>query len=227
MLCVAGLSAALIAADELRRPQHMWIMNLVWPVTGLFGSLLWVWVYFRYGRVPSRGSHRPHEHGASAGKPAVLSVVKATSHCGSGCALGDLCAEWLAFAVPSLPVALGWHTVFTERIYAVWILDFGFAYLFGMAFQYFTIAPMRRLTLAQGLIAALKADTLSLCAWQVGMYGFMAFASFAVFRGHLGMHLTANSAEFWFMMQLAMLAGFCTAYPLNWWLLRRGVKEAM
>ncbi len=30
-------------------------------------------------------------------------------------------------------------------------------------------------------MAALKADTLSLTAWQVGMYGFMAIAQFAYF----------------------------------------------
>ncbi len=32
---VAGLlSALVIVADELRRPQHMWIMNVVWPDVG-------------------------------------------------------------------------------------------------------------------------------------------------------------------------------------------------
>jgi Domain of unknown function (DUF4396) len=29
------------------------------------------------------------------------------------------------------------------------------------------------------------------------------------------------------MMQLAMLAGFVTSYPVNWWLIRIGVKERM
>jgi FtsP/CotA-like multicopper oxidase with cupredoxin domain len=32
---------------------------------------------------------------------------------------------------------------------------------------------------------------------------------------------------FWFMMQIAMLAGFLTSYPVNWWLLRAGIKERM
>ena len=30
-----------IALDELRFPQKMAIMNLVWPLTALFGSILW------------------------------------------------------------------------------------------------------------------------------------------------------------------------------------------
>ncbi len=29
------------------------------------------------------------------------------------------------------------------------------------------------------------------------------------------------------MMQLAMIVGFATSYPANWWLVRRGIKEAM
>jgi hypothetical protein len=29
------------------------------------------------------------------------------------------------------------------------------------------------------------------------------------------------------MMQIAMLAGFATCYPVTWWLLKRGVKEPM
>jgi hypothetical protein len=32
---------------------------------------------------------------------------------------------------------------------------------------------------------------------------------------------------FWFMMQIVMLAGFLTSYPVNWWLLRAGIKEEM
>jgi hypothetical protein len=39
----------------------------------------------------------------------------------------------------------------------------------------------------EGLIAALKADTLSLTAWQVGMYGFMVFAQFYLFSRLLGL----------------------------------------
>jgi hypothetical protein len=29
------------------------------------------------------------------------------------------------------------------------------------------------------------------------------------------------------MMQLAMVVGFCAAYPVSWMLIRRGIKEKM
>ena len=43
--------ATIIAIDLLRHPQHMWIMNLVWPVTALFGTVWVLWQYFAYGRL--------------------------------------------------------------------------------------------------------------------------------------------------------------------------------
>ena len=154
-------------------------------------------------------------------------VANGSLHCGSGCALGDICAEWLIFAFPAVAGAFGWKSIFPDRIFAVWIVDYLFAYAFGIVFQYFTIAPMRGLSFREGIVAAIKADTLSLTAWQVGMYGFMAVAYFAIFQNTLGTKLQTDTFEFWFMMQIAMMFGFLTAYPVNWWLIKRGIKERM
>jgi Domain of unknown function (DUF4396) len=224
--------AVIIIVDEFQHPQRMWIMNVVWPVTALFGVAITLWGYFTYGRLAmhdavdtaqANGGSPPSE----TETPFPVMVGKGAAHCGSGCTLGDICAEWLAFAFPVLAVAFGYQTIFSEKIFAVWVLDYIFAYAFGIVFQYFTIAPMRSLTFWPGIWAAIKADTLSLTAWQVGMYGFMAFANLWLFRQVIGVRLEVNTVEFWFMMQIAMLCGFATAYPVNWWLLRIGVKEKM
>jgi hypothetical protein len=86
---------------------------------------------------------------------------------------------------------------------------------------------MRNLGLAEGLREAIKADTLSLTCWQIGMYGFMALAHFWFFPQVLGRAYDAGTPEFWFAMQGAMIAGFITAFPINRWLISRGIKEAM
>ncbi|MGH2584307.1 MAG: DUF4396 domain-containing protein, partial [Dehalococcoidia bacterium] len=39
--------------------------------------------------------------------------------------------------------------------------------------------------------------------------------------------LQPNQVEYWFMMQVGMILGFFTSYPANWFLIRRGIKEAM
>ena len=61
----------------------------------------------------------------------------------------------------------------------------------------------------------------------MNFYGFMAIAHFWLFRQILGTELRVNTVEFWFMMQIAMLCGFATSYPVNWWLLSIGLKEKM
>ena len=55
------------------------------------------------------------------------------------------------------------------------------------------------------------------------MYGWMAIMRFGVFHRDL----PKTDAAFWFLMQIAMAAGFITAYPINWWLLKKGIKERM
>lgn len=227
-LALGFACAAIIAVDEWRHRQQMWIMNAVWPLTALFGTALWLWFYFRFGRLGTKEAAAKEKGGAaSKSKPFWAMTAEGASHCGAGCTLGDICAEWLAFGVPALTVSLGWRSTFSEKIFAVWILDYIFAYAFGIVFQYYAIAPMRHLGVAQGVWAAVKADTLSLTSWQIGMYGFMAIANFWIFRDLLGVELRVDMVEFWFAMQIAMLFGFMTAYPVNWWLLKTGLKEKM
>jgi Domain of unknown function (DUF4396) len=216
-LFVGFVCALIVAIDITRHPQRMGIMNVVWPVTALYGGALALWFYFRHGR---QSAH----HGAHS---FPVGVATGATHCGAGCTLGDIVAEWLCFGVPAVAVWFGFQSIFAEKMFAVWIVDFIFAFGFGIVFQYFAIVPMRGLAFGPGIVAALKADTLSLTAWQVGMYGFMALAQFGYFRPLLGKMLEVNTPEFWFTMQIAMLAGFATSYPVNWWLIEAGIKEEM
>jgi len=219
-LSLAGLCSLVIALDLAGgHPQKMWIMNVVWPLTALYSGPLGLWAYYRVGRLSSRPAveraKRRGEEPPGERKPFWQMVALAATHCGSGCTLGDLCAEWFVVAVPIV--------LFGHKIYGAWTIDFALAFAFGIAFQYFTIKPMRDVSPREGLIAALKADTLSLTAWQLGMYGWMGIATFAIF-GH---ELEKTDPLFWLMMQVAMLCGLLTAYPVNWWLLRKGLKEKM
>ena len=219
-LVVAGFCFLAVLVDLVSgHPQQMAIMNVVWPVTALYLGPLALYGYFKWGRLSTRhavmeAKHHGQENPGKKKPFWQLTAIGAT-HCGSGCTLGDIVAEWIMFGFPLV--------LFGHKIFGSWVVDSILAFLFGIAFQYFTIAPMRHLGVKKGLLAALKADSLSLTAWQVGMYGWMALATF-VFFGH---ELKKTSPVFWFMMQVAMILGFLTSYPVNWWLIRKGVKEAM
>ena len=104
------------------------------------------------------------------------------------------------------------------------MLDFTFALLFGIAFQFFAIRAMSRQSTGVLLRRAAKADVWSLTAFEVGLFGWMALMFFVFFTDP---HLEANSAVFWFLMQIGMAIGLATSYPMNRLLIARGVKEAM
>lgn len=222
------LSFLIIALDELAgHPQHMWIMNIVWPVTGLWAGPLAVAAYYRFGRLATKEvvmqAKEHHEEPPNKKKPFWAVSAVAATHCGSGCTLGDLLAEWGVFFLPVLLTWFGYGSLFDHRLFATWILDFILAFALGILFQYFTIVPMRHLPPLKGIWAAIKADALSLTAWQLGMYGWMAIAVFAIFHHEL----QKDKPLFWFMMQIAMFVGFMTAFPVNWWLVKAGLKEKM
>ncbi len=223
-LCVAMLCALLILLDILAgRHQPMAIMNVVWPVTALYLGPFAVWAYWRLGRDRashgrkgnSEGNSAPPESRAPSDKPSWSSVFVGVTHCGAGCTLGDIVGEWMVFL---LGLTLAGIALWPE-----FLVDYALAFALGIIFQYFAIAPMRGLGLKDGVLAAAKADTLSLTAFEIGLFGWMAFASFVLFQHQVH----PNSPVYWFSMQIGMVIGFVTAMPANYWLIKRGIKEAM
>lgn len=215
-LAVAFLTAGLILYDIYGRGyrQKMAVMEAVWPVTALyFGPLAW-WGYRRWGRLNSPRHQRQTGAKPEYGERVAVSI--GVSHCGAGCTLGDIVGAWVVFAV-------GWKLL-GLALPGEYIADFTLAFALGIAFQYFSIAPMRGLGLRGGIVAALKADTLSLTAFEVGLFGWMALIQLVFFTAP---HLEPDHAAYWLLMQVGMVLGFATAYPINVWLIRRGIKEAM
>lgn len=208
-IAVAVASAAWLVVEQIRHPQRMWIMDLVWPITALYMGPFAIWAYGRMG-APARSMRR---------KSFSEGVFVSATHCGAGCSLGDIIAEFTIFYAGLMLFGPSMAGMFFTYILLSYIL----AYLFGIAFQYFAIAPMRGVWGGSSLWAAIKADTLSLTAFEIGLFGWMAIMHFILFHPVL----QPNAAAYWFMMQIGMCLGFLTSYPMNSWLIRRGIKEAM
>ena len=202
--CCAAIVGYDIAGAKHRQP--MGVMNFVFPITALYLGPLALWFYWRWGRA---GSDRV--------KPGWAAMATEVSHCGAGCALGDVISEFLVFA---LAVTIAGTTLWAE--YAG---DYLLALAFGIAFQYFAIAPMRGLGVRAGLVAATKADFISLTAFEVGLFGWMAVMAYVLFPSPR--QLMPSSAAFWLLMQVGMMIGFGTSWPANVWLVKRGIKVPM
>jgi hypothetical protein len=185
------------------------------------------------GQQAHRGQHADHDmaggHGAerageptppgkaTRGKPYWATMATEVSHCGSGCVLGDVISEFVIFAL-----AL---TIAGTALWAEYIGDYTLALVLGIMFQYFAIAPMRGLGVKDGLRAAAKADVISLTAFEVGLFGWMAVMTFVLFPAPH--HLMPDRAAFWLLMQIGMIIGFATSWPANVWLVKRGIKVPM
>ena len=104
------------------------------------------------------------------------------------------------------------------------IVDFVLAWTLGIVFQYFTIVPTRdHVDSFDGIWQAMKVDSLSIAAFQLGLFGWMALSHFVLFQPPL----KVDTSTHWFMMQIGMIIGFFTAWPMNRWLVRRGTKDKM
>jgi hypothetical protein len=236
-LGTAFACALAILADELLlgRRQHMWIMNLVHPVTALYWGPVWLWAYMRRGRRSAMPELR-REAGRLAREDAdpdelrrrggavegaelrPWHVGNAVSHCGAGCTLGDIAGEWIVWALG--PVTIGASGTYGPEV----IADFILAWSLGVAFQYFTIVPMREdVGRLRGIWLAMRADTLSILSFQVGLFGWMALSHFVIWDPPLPIATAAH----WWMMQVGMVVGYFTSWPVNRGLIRRGWKEKM
>lgn len=207
-LGLAGIVMAWLAVDiAAGRRQPMRIMNVVWPVTALYFGPLAPVFYYRFGRAPAQDSM---EHGQ---RPFWQKVFVSATHCGAGCTLGDIIAD---FAILGFGIS-----IVSSAIATSFILDFSAAYVLGILFQYLPLRAMGELRLP-ALWKSIKADTASLIAFEIGLFGWMALVRLVWFPG-----LEADTALFWFMMQVGMIIGFITTYPANWWLIRAGIKHGM
>ncbi len=205
------ITAAAIGLDVRRYPQRMKIMNVVWPVTGLYLPVLAWWLYRTMGYPMAVDAAK-----ATGSTRKWKSVFLSATHCASGCVVGNVIGAPIVFAT-------GW-TLLGEHLFSEYVVEFGLAYAVGIAFQYFPIRAMRQLSPAEAVKDAVKADTLSLTAFEVGMFGWMAITHYVLLADY---RPESPTALFWFIMQVGMILGFATTFPANWFLIRWGVKSGM
>lgn len=131
-------------------------------------------------------------------------AASATVHCLVGCSIGEVIGLMLA-------VSLGWPVWLTITVATVLAFISGFA---------LTLIPMMKS--GRGFVETFRivwlGETISIGVMEVAMnatdyaMGGMQVASIAV-------------PLFWLSMGVAMVAGFVAAFPVNWWMLRRNIKE--
>lgn len=153
----------------------------------------------------THGAHA--DHGDASGRASLNSVaLRATIHCLSGCAVGEV-----------LGMVIG--TALGLSNFATIALAVALAFVFGYAF---TLFPLARSGMSFGAAAkvALAADTASIALMELVDNGLMLVIPGAMDAG-------LASPLFWGALAAALLVAGAAAYPLNRWLIARGQGHAL
>jgi Domain of unknown function (DUF4396) len=115
------VTAGIMCIDLVQHPQKMRIMNIVWPITGLYFPLIGLWFYNSMGRPMAVGAP------AMTGKwPCWKGIFLSATHCGGGCVVGDVLGPLIVFGFGL--------TLLGSVHFAEYLAEFVFAYAVGIDF---------------------------------------------------------------------------------------------
>jgi len=200
---LAGLSVAFVAIDIRTTPAHpvmKWGFILLVAYTEVFGLVL----YVLGCREPLRGTHEKFV--------AVRwrQVLGSTMHCVAGDGVGIL-----AGAVIASVIALAGP------------VELALEYLLGFAFGWTIFQALFMRDMAGGddlrsLKMTFIPELLSMNVLMAAMVPVMM-----LLRARIAPGSGPGDPAFWFVMSMALLAGFIVAYPMNWWLVANHLKHGM
>jgi hypothetical protein len=144
-----------------------------------------------------------HAHGNTS---LNRSAFQATTHCLTGCAIGEVLGMIIA-------TALGWGNAASIAISVALAFLFGYSLTLGPVLR--ANVPLRR---AVGLTFA--SDTLSITTMEIVDNAFILFVPGAIAAG-------LDNALFWWSLGVSLLVAFVAAFPVNRWLIARGRGHAV
>ena len=200
---LTAMAVGFVAIDIRSTPASpvlKWGFILLTAYTGPFGAFL----YVLGCREPLAGLHERYIVAR------WRQVLGSTMHCVAGDGLGILVgaavAAYFTFSRP-FDIALEYA------------LGFGFGWTI---FQALFMRDMAGGSYRRALTTTFLPEFVSMNLLMAGMMPIASLGRIVV--GGMPSPLTP---EFWFVMSMALLSGFIVAYPINWWLVARGLKHGM
>ncbi|EJL90537.1 hypothetical protein AC790_04805 [Pantoea sp. RIT-PI-b] len=215
-LVLGGCTALMILKDLFRHPHPVRVMNIIWPVTGLYMPFIgWIaWWYL--GRKPSRQQKLALLVSQKiAGNAGWQTIFISTSLSAAACIFGDIITIPIITLLKQFAIN---PTLWMQAIICVIVSLF-----IGLLFQFLAIRQREKLSFVRALLLALKTEIFPLLIYQLGIFIFMALALKFV----LNQQIDPLLAAFWFMLQLAILIGFVFSWPANHFLIKRGLNPAV
>lgn len=204
-LIVAVLSAAYVAWDQFTANPEPLVMKWGFILVTLYMGPIGLLLYVMADKEPKPGSHEEFV------KPLWKQGVGSTVHCVAGDATGIILAA-VVTAVVGLPM------------WADLIVEYVAGFLFGLLiFQALFMRKMMGGTYVQNVRRSFLPELISMNCMMAGMAPVMVF----LMMGRDMRAMWPGEPLFWMVMSLGVIAGFAVAYPVNVWMVARGMKHGL
>jgi len=201
---MTAFSVLFAAYDLAMRTPAMRVMKWGWMLVILYTGPVGLFVYLLSCREPLAGTHA--EYVAPLWKQAVGSTI----HCVAGDATGIIAGALLGVAF-HVPPGLDL------------IIEYAAGFAFGLfIFQALFMKLMTGGSYFKSVRQTVAPEWLSMNALMAGMIPVMVIA-----MAHDVTATEPTGMRFWGVMSVAILVGSMTAYPVNVWLVARGLKHGM
>jgi hypothetical protein len=202
---LAALSTAYVAYDAFTNNPEMTVMKWGWVLVTLYTGPVGLAFYVLSCKEPSPGEHEEFI------KPLWKQSLGSTIHCLAGDATGIIIAATIT-AILGFPM---WVDIISEYV-------FGFA--FGLTiFQALFMKDMLGGSYSRALKASFMPEWLSMNMVMAGMIPAMVF----LMMGTDMRAMWPGEPLYWGVMSLATMVGAVLAYPVNVWLVAKGLKHGM
>jgi hypothetical protein len=181
-------------------PVLKWGFVLLTAYTGPLGAFL----YVLGCREPLPGLHERYV------ATRWRQVLGSAMHCVAGDGVGILTGAVIASV---------FHLTKVTDVALEYVLGFGFGW---SIFQALFMRGMAGGSYRRSLTSTFFPELLSMNCLMAGMVPVMSIAMASTPGSR-----DPSAPSFWFIMAMALLVGFITAYPMNWWLVSRQMKHGM
>ncbi|MCU1259583.1 MAG: multicopper oxidase type 3 [Bryobacterales bacterium] len=202
---LAGVSTAYVAWDQYRNNPEPVVMKWGFILVTLYLGPLGLLLYVLADKEPRPGEHEKFV------QPLWKQGVGSTIHCVAGDATGIILAAAIT-SVLGLPM---WLDLIVEYLT-------GFA--FGLfIFQSLFMKSMMGGTYWENVRKSFLPEFISMNCMMAGMAPVMSF----LMMGRDMRAMEPKELLFWGVMSLGVMAGFATAYPVNVWMVKHGLKHGL
>ncbi|MBI2782252.1 MAG: DUF4396 domain-containing protein [Chloroflexi bacterium] len=202
---LTAFSVAYVAWDAYRRNPELTVLKLGWVLVTLYTGPVGLTVYALSCKEPFPGSHERFIQ--PLWKQGLGSVI----HCAAGDATGIIVAATIT-GLLGLPMGIDL------------VIEYAAGFGFGLfVFQALFMKDMMGGSYRAALRRSLLPEWLSMNFMMAGMFPTMV----ALMMGRDMRAMEPTQLTFWGAMSAAVLVGVAVAYPVNVWMVEKGLKHGM